>query len=106
MFLAKYTSAGAFIWAFQIKQIIPSYSEPHIIRDPNGNLLLFGDFTGSLVFDSNSDQAINTSYDVSTADIFTSTYDANGSYLSGESFGYVYDENRSLRSSTLVELCI
>lgn len=91
-FVAKYTSAGNYVWAFQIGSatLDDGYS---ITTDAAGNVHVTGDFTGTADFDPGAGIANLTS--TGSYDAFVAKYNSAGAYQwafklgsSNPDFGY------------------
>lgn len=84
-YIAKYDSEGNFIWVKVLDKIIPSesplHSNPRIILDSDGNILITGDFNGQRDFDPSADSTFLTSSSYSNRNIFFAKYTSNGDFL-------------------------
>lgn len=97
-FIAKYTSAGAFVWAKTVgsEKEDMAYS---IAVDKSGSILLAGYFSDVLVFDSSIAGAriANKSY---AGDIFVAKFSNTGSYLWGKGYGGNMGYNKAFTITT------
>ncbi len=89
MFLLKLDSAGSFIWAKEMgvlnAGVFGGASGRSIAIDPDGNLLITGEFTGTIDFDPGPQRATVTSGS-GIPEIFVAKYSSNGAYIWVDSF--------------------
>ena len=79
MFLAKYDTAGNYVWAFEVNA--SATCDPRTIGfDSQNNVIVAGFFNGVVDFDPAVGVATNHT-SVGTRDIFLAKYDSNGNYL-------------------------
>ncbi len=79
VFVAKYTSTGAYSWAFRLGGGAGTASEgAKIVSDANGNVTVAGTFVGAADFDPGSATAIHTS--AQYGEMFVARYDASGAF--------------------------
>lgn len=90
-YLAKYTSAGNFIWAKQLDGTGKCQLNSLNI-DPNGNVYSTGSFTGSIDFDGDAPSYTLASAS-STNDIFVVKYSSAGAFIWANKIGGLYDDN-------------
>ncbi len=84
MFLAKYTSTGQFLWAFNIGGTSLGDDGLGLKTDAAGNIFIGGYFRESIDFDPSASSAILNS---STGTIFLAKYNTNGQYQWAFNFG-------------------
>lgn len=84
IFIAKYSSAGAYQWAFNIGGT-GTERPMAFVMDPSGNIFLAGDFSSSVDFDAGTSSTILTT--AGGADIFVAKYNQAGQFLSAFRIG-------------------
>lgn len=77
LFLAKYSSAGNYLWANQLSGPGSKYGRG-ISTDNNNNIYISGSYNNSLDFDPSANTAISTPTSVSP---FAAKYDMQGNYV-------------------------
>jgi len=84
IFIAKYTSTGAFVWAFNLGGT--GVERPISFKiDPFGRLYLTGDFSGAFDFDPGAGITVLTP--AGSADVYVARYTTDGNFISAFSFG-------------------
>lgn len=86
-FFGKYTSAGAYVWAFKVGNAVSGSSTivNGIAVDGAGNVYIVGEFQGTVDFDPGAGTANLTS--AGSNDIFFAKYDNNGAYQWAKQIG-------------------
>ncbi len=79
IFLAKYTSAGNYVWAFNVGGSLLGDNGRNIGCDNNGNVCMSGYFRETPDFDPSA-AGVHT-LDASSGTLFVAKYDTNGNYL-------------------------
>lgn len=83
LFIAKYDASGNFAW---VKTMGGTTIQPRGIKiDNSGNIILAGDFSGTLDFDPGGGVASLTS--AGSSDIFFAKYDGSGNYIFANRIG-------------------
>lgn len=85
VFIAKYTSTGALTWAKKVGGSSFDFGSS-INIDPNGNIIVTGNYAGTVDFDPGAATS-NLSSGGANADVFILKLDSNGDYLWAKSFG-------------------
>ncbi len=94
-FVAKYDSAGHFVWAHSFNAATNIAEGVDLAVDRFGNVLVTGRFRDSVDFDPSSNKAFVRSVDY--YDIFIAKYDNNGSYRWAKNFGgSLFGEGKSI----------
>ncbi|MBK7311024.1 MAG: hypothetical protein KBG47_08670 [Bacteroidia bacterium] len=78
IFIAKYTSAGNYVWAHRFGSTFADYAHS-VSSDGAGNVYIAGQFKGTVDFDPSA--STNTLVTGSSSDIFIAKYDLNGNYV-------------------------
>jgi len=78
-FVAKYSSAGAYVWAFKIGATSPT--SQRIAVDDSGNVALTGTFTSTIDVDPGSGTTNLVARGTNNSNVFVARYNASGSYL-------------------------
>lgn len=78
IFVAKYNSAGNYLWGHRFGSTSADYSHS-VSSDGAGNVYIAGEFNGTVDFDPSA--STNTLVTSSNSDIFIAKYDLNGNYV-------------------------
>lgn len=89
VFIQKLSPNGDFIWAKAINGTVSAYLSD-IVVDPNGAIVLVGNFSGTYDFDPGIGTSDHTS--VGNSDIFILKIDLNGNYTWSKTFGGAQNE--------------
>jgi hypothetical protein len=96
-FVARYSSAGTYLWAFQIG---PYSNANDVAVDANGNVVVVGTFKGTVDFNPGSGTATLSSVNAggrnnasNTTDLFVAKYSSSGTYLWAFRIGNAYGES-------------
>jgi hypothetical protein len=81
MFVAKYSPAGAFLFAFSVGNTTGTIDPGKIALDASGNILVFGDFTGTLDFNPSA-TVNNLVSNGGGVDLFFAKYTSSGNFIS------------------------
>jgi hypothetical protein len=81
MFVAKYSANGAFLFAFSIGNVTGHASANAVKLDASGNIIVVGDFIGTIDF--NPSAAVNNLISTSGSDdVFFAKYTSSGAFIS------------------------
>jgi hypothetical protein len=108
MFMMKLNTNGDFLWAknFQANTADGfALSVNEISVDASNNIMVSGNFTGTIDFDPNAGSVVVTSSNTgSRSDVFFLKMDASGNYGFYKKYGLTYDvDNNGIQRSTLNE---
>lgn len=78
IFVAKYNSAGNYLWAHRFGSIAEDYARS-VTSDGAGNVYIVGQFKGTVDFDPSA--STNTLTSSTNSDIYIAKYDINGNYV-------------------------
>ncbi len=81
IFVAKYSTTGAYLWAFSMGNT-RSEAGRAIVTDASGNVFVTGSFTDAVDFNPGAGTAIlTTAFPIFNSDLFVAKYDPSGVYL-------------------------
>lgn len=103
LFIANFSSSGAFNWVRQIGGP-SSETAADLVTDLSGNILVTGSFTGTVDFDPGPGVFNLSSGLAGSSDIFITKFDGAGNFLWASSFSTVSGSNSNAVNSIAVDV--
>jgi len=92
IFFAKYDSNGNFVWVHKLNTNSNNQFINCINADKNNNIIITGQFSGTMDFDPSPSTATLSSFGGSW-DVFLAKYDNSGNHIWSKNFGLINSEN-------------